>query len=159
MFFRCKVRSTRAADTLRVEIRRYNNPKSTYSVQCVFAHNFITPSFIEEQKHRPDLTKRLEGTVGDLDDLEKSGKFPTAEKIAPEILDAIEKGNFAVMDGRFESQFCWAVSIGSNPKRGWGIWDACLALLAYIVWPFVRSSYEKEADGDAYRAVSEAQKD
>ncbi|KAF2260235.1 putative short chain dehydrogenase/ reductase [Lojkania enalia] len=146
------------ADTLRTEVLRYNNPKSTYAVQCVFAHNFITPTFIEEQKHKPDLTKRLEGTTGDLAELEKSGKFPYAAKIAPEIVAAIDKGDFAIMDGRFEPQICWAVSIGSSPKRGLGIWDSCLALLACLVWPFVRWTNDREAEGDAYRQMGKEER-
>ncbi|KAF2638708.1 hypothetical protein P280DRAFT_471272 [Massarina eburnea CBS 473.64] len=145
------------ADTLRTEVLRYNNPKSTYTVQCVFAHNFITPTFIEEQKNKPYLTKRIEGTTGELEELEKTGKFPYAAKIAPEIVAAIHKGDFAVMDGRFEPQFCWAISIGASPKRGLGIWDTCLALLAFLVWPFIRWSNDKEAEGDAYRPESNEQ--
>ncbi|KAF1960408.1 hypothetical protein CC80DRAFT_532852 [Byssothecium circinans] len=110
------------ADTLGTEIIRYSNAKSKYTVQCVFAHNFITPTFIEEQKHKPDLTKRIEGTTGDLADLE----------IAPEIVAAIRKGDFAVMDGRFEAQFCWAVSIGSSPKWGMGICDSLLGMVSSL---------------------------
>jgi 3-dehydrosphinganine reductase len=136
---------------MRLEIIRYNNPKTTYAVQCVFAHNFITPTFIEEQKRKPALTKRIEGTTGDIAALEKTGNFPRAAKIAPEIVAAIDKGDFAVMDGRFESQLCWGVSISSSPKRGWGIWDTLLALLACIIWPIVRRTHVADADGEAYR--------
>lgn len=137
------------ADTLRVEATRYSGPVSTYSVQCIFAHNYITPTFIEEQKNKPDLTKRLEGTTGNLDEIEKN--FPYAAKIAPEIVEAVRKGDYAVMDNRFEPQFCWAVSMGSAPKRGWGIWDTILAIIASLVFPFVRSGFEKESRGDALR--------
>ena len=138
------------ADTMRLEIIRYNNPKTTYAVQCVFAHTFITPTFIEEQKHKPALTKRIEGTTGDIATLKKTG-VPDAGKIAPEIVAAIDKGDFAVMDRRFEPQLCWGLSISSSPKRGWGLWDTFLALLACIVWPFVRRSHMADADGEAYR--------
>lgn len=78
------------ADTMRLEAMRYSGPVSTYTVHCVFAHNFITPTFLEEQKNKPELTKRLEGTTGDLSDLERH--FPYAEKIAPEIVAAVARG-------------------------------------------------------------------
>ncbi|KAF2445300.1 short chain dehydrogenase [Karstenula rhodostoma CBS 690.94] len=137
------------ADTLRLEIQRYSGPISTYSVQCVFAHNFITPTFIEEQRNKPELTKRLEGTTGDLSKIEKG--FPYAEKIAPEIVANVAKGDFAIMDGRFEPQACWAVSIGSSPKRGFGIWDTILAVLMAVIFPFIRNGWEKECRGDALK--------
>lgn len=143
------------ADTLRIEVTRYNNSKSTYSVQCIFAHNFITPTFIEEQKHKPDLTKRFEGTTGELKDLEQSGKFPYAAEIASELVDAVAKGDFAVMDGRFEPQMCWGVSVGSSPKRGWGVWDTCLSVLASLAWPLIRRTFEKDASGEASHAFSD----
>lgn len=66
-----EVRSASACRYPSTRSQRYSGPVSTYSVQCVFAHNFITPTFIEEQKNKPGLTKRLEGTTGDL---ERSGK-------------------------------------------------------------------------------------
>lgn len=61
------------ADTLRLEALRYSNRKAAYSVQCIFAHNFVTDTFLEEQKLKPALTKRIEGTDGDLST--KTGKF------------------------------------------------------------------------------------
>jgi 3-dehydrosphinganine reductase len=117
----------------------------------VFAHNFITPTFIAEERNKPELLKRLEGTTGELKDLEKTGKFPYASKIAPEIVAAIEQGDFAVMDGRFEPQLCWATAIGASPKRGWGIWDTLFALLASLVMPFARKDWAKMTRGDALR--------
>ncbi|ORY07685.1 hypothetical protein BCR34DRAFT_435941, partial [Clohesyomyces aquaticus] len=99
---------------------------------------FITLTFIEKQKHKLLLTKKIEGTKGDLATLKKTGKFPYAENIAPEIVANIEKGEFAVIDSRFEIQFCWGIGLASSPKRGWGIWDTILAMLACLIWPIVR---------------------
>ncbi|PVH95578.1 hypothetical protein DM02DRAFT_660022 [Periconia macrospinosa] len=134
---------------MRLEIQRYSGPVAKYSAQYIFAHNFITPTFIEEQKNKPDLTKRLEGITGDLKELEK--RFPYVEKIALEIVESVARGDFAIMDGRFEPQACWAVSIGSSPKRGLGLWDTLLALLMAIVFPFIRHCWEKECRGEALR--------
>lgn len=138
------------ADTLRLEAMRYSGPVSEYQVQCVFAHNYITPTFLEEQKNKPDLTKRIEGTTGGLKELEK--QFPYAHKIAPEIVQAAEKGDFAVMDKRLDPQVIWANCIGTEPKRGWGIVDSLLAVLMGIfVFPFIRRDMEKLCKGDALR--------
>ena len=138
------------ADTMRLEATRYSGPVSTYTVQCVFAHNFITPTFLEEQKYKPELTKRLEGTTGELSDLEK--KFPYAEKIAPEIVAAVASGDFAVMDKRTDPQLLWANMIGPSPRRGLGIMDSLLAILmSFFLFPFVRRGWDKTCKGDALR--------
>ncbi|RYP12458.1 hypothetical protein DL765_007312 [Monosporascus sp. GIB2] len=39
----------------------------TQIVQCIFAHNYITLTFLKEQKNKSELTKRIEQTSGDLD--------------------------------------------------------------------------------------------
>ncbi|KAI4865899.1 hypothetical protein F4820DRAFT_418481 [Hypoxylon rubiginosum] len=138
------------ADTMRLEVMRYSGPKSTYAVQCIFAHNYITQTFLEEQKMKPDLCKRIEGTTAtDLATLEKH--FPYAAKIAPEIVAAVASNDFAVTDKRLEPQFLWASGLGSSPKRGWGIVDSLLALLASILFPLIRRDVEKKCKGDAFR--------
>lgn len=134
---------------MRLEATRYSGPASTYTVQCVFAHNFITPTFLQEQKGKPELTKRLEGTTGQLPELEKN--FPYAEKIAPEIVAAIGTGDYAVMDKRMEPQLVWANMIGTSPRRGLGIVDSLLAILMSFVFPFIRRGWEKICNGDALR--------
>ncbi|KAK3984265.1 hypothetical protein QBC44DRAFT_337297 [Cladorrhinum sp. PSN332] len=144
------------ADTLRLEVMRYNNPKSRYVVQCVFAHNFITPTFIREQKSKPALTKRIEGTAGaeNEDAEEMRARFPLASKIAPEMVAGIAEGrdDFAVMDGRLEPQILWAGMVGSSPKRGWGVWDWFVGVMMHLVlYPSIRKGIEKECEGDAFR--------
>lgn len=78
---------------------RYSGSKSTYIVQCIFAHNFGTPTFIEEQKNKPTLTKRIEGTH-----IEDKDRFPPAKKIALEIVAAVASNDFTVIDKRLEPQ-------------------------------------------------------
>ena len=67
-----------------MEVMRYSGPKSTYAVQCIFAHNFITPTFLQEQKTKPELTKRIEGTSGELHELEKQFPEPALQEILPD---------------------------------------------------------------------------
>ena len=138
------------ADTLRMEVMRYSGPKSTYAVQCIFAHNFITPTFLQEQKTKPELTKRIEGTSGELHELEK--QFPYAAKIAPEIVANVASGDYAVCDGRFDPQLLWANAMGASPRRGWGIVDTLMAMFMLLAWPFVRRDMEKKCWGDALGA-------
>jgi 3-dehydrosphinganine reductase len=126
---------------------RYSGPKSTYTVQCVFAQNFITPTFLQEQKTKPKLTKCLEGTSGELRDLEK--QFPYAAKIAPEIVANVASGDSAVCDGRLNPQLLWANAIGASPRRGWGVVDTLMAILMLFAWPFVRRDMEKKCRGGA----------
>ncbi|KAI1390362.1 uncharacterized protein F4822DRAFT_233968 [Hypoxylon trugodes] len=137
------------ADTTRLEAMRYSNSKSTYIVQYIFAHNFITPTFIEEQKNKPELTKQIEGTTGSLAELEKS--FPYAAKIAPEIVAEVASNNFAITDKRVEPQFLWANMIGTSPKRGFGIIDSLLAFLGLFVYPFLRREMEQKCRADPSR--------
>ncbi|RYP61587.1 hypothetical protein DL770_009764 [Monosporascus sp. CRB-9-2] len=125
------------ADTMRLEAMRYSGPQSTYVVQCIFAHNFITPTFLEEQKSKPSLTKRIEGTeaigggsAADISALES--RFPHAHKIAPEIVAAVASNDFAVLDKRLEPQILWANMIGTSPRRGWGIVDCLFAFLMFL---------------------------
>ncbi|KAF2651118.1 putative short chain dehydrogenase/ reductase [Lophiostoma macrostomum CBS 122681] len=138
------------AETLRLECTRYTTPLSTYTTQCIFAHNFISPTFLHEQTLKPALTKRLEGsTASTLNQLEK--QFPYAAQIAPELVKAVARGDFAVVDGRFESQLCLAVGRGASPMRGWGVWDSALEMLGWLVWPWVRWAWRRECEGDAWR--------
>ena len=134
---------------MRLEATRYSGPVSTYAVQCVFAHNYITPTFLQEQKCKPELTKRLEGTTGELCDLEKH--LPCAEDIAPKIVAGVATGDFAVLDNRIEAQLLWANMMGTSPRRGLGIVDSLLAILMSLVTPFIRRGIEKVCQGDALR--------
>lgn len=100
---------------------------------------------------KPDLCKRIEGTTAT--DVATLGKhFPHATKIAPEIVAAVASNDFAVTDKRLEPQFLWASGIGSSPKRGWGIVDSLLALLASLLFPLIRRDIEKKCQGDAFRS-------
>jgi 3-dehydrosphinganine reductase len=136
---------------MRLEAMRYSGPVSKYIVQCIFAHNYITETFLVEQKTKPELCKRIEGTSStELSELEKH--FPYASKIAPEIVANVLSNDFAVMDKRMDPQALWANMIGTSPKRGWGIVDSLLALLTgFLLIPRIRRDMERKCLGDALR--------
>ena len=124
------------ADTLRSEVLRYNGKQSTYSVHCAFPSNFTTAAFIDEQKHKPDLTKRIEGTTGSESELIK--RLPGPERIAKCIITKVEHGDFAITCGDLETPLLFANMRGPSPKRGLGVIDSLLGAVVSIVWPIAR---------------------
>ncbi|CAF9925818.1 MAG: hypothetical protein ALECFALPRED_003225 [Alectoria fallacina] len=74
---KCAVRGL--TDTLRMEALRLSSPATTYTIHCAFPSTFISPAFLEEQKSKPELTKRMEDTMGSMADLEQ--RFPVARGI------------------------------------------------------------------------------
>jgi len=144
---KCAVRAL--ADTLRMEALRYSGPASVYTIHCAFPSNFITQSFFQEQEKKPEVTKRIEGTVGSVAELEK--KFPSAQKVAGQIVEGVARGDFALCDDSMESSLLFANMIGPSPKRGLGILDSILALvIGLFVWPFLRRRYDYMYRRDRY---------
>ncbi|EAW08505.1 putative short chain dehydrogenase/reductase family oxidoreductase [Aspergillus clavatus NRRL 1] len=135
---KCAVRAV--ADTLRQEVLRYNTAAVNYKVHCAFPANFVTPSFIEEQKYKPELTKRIEGTDKPVHDLIE--KTPSPTEVARRILDGVHRDEYAIWYD-FESSFLLSNMLGPTPKRGFGIVDSLLMVLAWIVWPFVRRQHDE----------------
>jgi len=101
---KCAVRAL--ADTLRMEALRYSGPASTYTIHCAFPSNFLTRSFFQEQGKKPEVTKRIEGTTGSVAELEK--KFPSAQKVAGQIIEGVTRGDFALCDDSMESALFFA---------------------------------------------------
>lgn len=111
-----------------------------YKVHCAFPANFVTPSFIEEQKHKPELTKRIEGTDKPVHELIKETPSPT--QVARRILNGVARDEYAIWYD-FESSFLLSNMLGPTPKRGFGIVDSLLMALAWLVWPFVRRKHDE----------------
>ncbi|KAJ5184841.1 short chain dehydrogenase/reductase family oxidoreductase [Penicillium cf. griseofulvum] len=135
---KCAVRGV--ADTLRQEVLRYNTAAVNYKIHCAFPGNFVTPSFIEEQKHKPELTKRIEGTDKAIHELVK--KIPSPTEVAKRILSGVARDEYALWHD-FESSLLLSNMLGPTPKRGFGIVDSLLMVLAWIVWPFVRRQHDE----------------
>ena len=138
------------ADTLRMEALRLSGPASTYTVHCAFPSNFISPALLEEQKSKPELTKRMEGTTGSMAELEQ--RFPSAEEVAQGIIAGVERGDFALCDDSMESGLLFANMIGPSPKRGLGVLDSVLAtVVGLFVWPVFRRRWDKMCKQDGIR--------
>ena len=110
---KCAVRAL--ADVLRTELIRYSGPASKYSVHIAFPSNFISPSFIDEQKNKPELTKRLEGTTGPLSELSK--KLHSSKQVADYIVAAVDKKQYIICS-EYEAALLFGAMIGPSPKKG-----------------------------------------
>lgn len=66
------------ADTLREECILYD-----IDIHCSFPANFYSPGFMEEEKTKPEIIRKLEG----------GGGIKTAEVVAQRIVDRLERGD------------------------------------------------------------------
>ncbi|KAK2007434.1 short chain dehydrogenase [Colletotrichum eremochloae] len=136
---KCAQRSL--ADTLRQEAAIYSTPTCQYKVHCAFPNTFMTEAFMDEQKTKPELTKRIESSDGPLEKLQS--KIPSAEFIAEYIVERVAKGDFAVVSD-FDTEVLWSNMLGSSPKRGFGFVDSVLGLLSgFLVWPVLRYTWTR----------------
>jgi len=66
------------ADTLREECLLYD-----IDISCSFPANILTPGFDEEERTKPEITRKIEGTAG----------AESAEVVAKRIINCLEKGH------------------------------------------------------------------
>ncbi|KAF4906484.1 3-ketodihydrosphingosine reductase tsc10 [Colletotrichum viniferum] len=124
------------ADTLRQEAAIYSTATCQYKVHCAFPNTFMTDAFLDEQKTKPDLTKRIESSDGPIEKLKT--KMLSAEYVAEYIVRGVAKGDFALVSD-FDTEVLWSNMVGSSPKRGFGLVDSILGLLSgFLVWPILR---------------------
>ncbi|CAI0642211.1 unnamed protein product [Colletotrichum noveboracense] len=124
------------ADTLRQEAAIYSTATCQYKVHCAFPNTFMTDAFLDEQKTKPDLTKRIESSDGPIEKLKT--KMLSAEYVAEYIVRGVAKGDFALVSD-FDTEVLWSNMVGSSPKRGFGFVDSILGLLSgFLVWPILR---------------------
>lgn len=147
---KCAVRAL--ADTLRMEVLRYNCPASTYSIHCAFPADFVSPGFILEQNTKTPLTKRIQGVDRPFEELK--ARFPSSEKVASLIIAAVDRGDFVICEDSFAASALFTNMTGPSPRRGLGILDSILGLLVgWVVWPVLRRRWEAmcRQDGEEYR--------
>ncbi len=124
-----------------MEALQYSGRASTYTVHCAFPSNFNTPAFAEENRRKPEVLKRIEGTTGSAAEVAK--RFPSSEKVARQIVAAVDKGEFAICDDSLGSAMLFANMVGPTPKRGLGIIDSFLSVvIGLIVWPLLRRRWD-----------------
>lgn len=120
------------ADTVRQEALMY---PQDIRVHCTFPGTIFTDTFYEEQKSKPALTKRLEGS-----DDPKDGM--TADSVARATMDGLRKGQFLItLD--FQTKLLLNNMRGPSPPNH-GLLDWLVGFLASIIWPFFRSSMDRK---------------
>lgn len=137
-----------------METLRYCSALSTYSVHIAFPADFVSPGFVEEQKTKTPLTKRIQGTDRSLAELER--KFPSSEKVASLVITAVDRGDYIICEDSWAASVLFAGMTGPSPKRGMGIMDAILSpVVTWIVWPYLRWKWEAmtRKDGEEYRGL------
>ncbi|KAG9235261.1 short chain dehydrogenase/ reductase [Amylocarpus encephaloides] len=113
------------ADVLRMECLRYSGLSSTYTIHIAFPSNFLTFAFFQEQEKKPQLTKQIEGTEGSISDHKK--KYPTAEKVATQIVAGVKKGDFAICENSLEAALLWGRTwLGHRRREGGGLLIRCM---------------------------------
>ncbi|CZR66725.1 related to 3-ketosphinganine reductase [Phialocephala subalpina] len=127
------------ADTLRQELLLYGG-KDMYQVHSAFPGTFITDSFLAEQASKPEITKIMEGS--NISDEEIQNKTPSALSIAKKILGGLDKGYFSITSD-WESALILNNMRGPSPRDN-VILDLLLALVAFLVWPFVRRDFDRK---------------
>ena len=127
------------ADTLRQELLLYGG-KDMYQVHSAFPGTFITDSFLGEQASKPEITKIMEGSNMSNEKIQE--KTPLALVIAKRILGGLDKGYFSITSD-------WETALILNNMRGPSprdnvVLDLILALIAFLVWPFVRRDFDRK---------------
>ncbi|RCK66366.1 3-ketodihydrosphingosine reductase TSC10 [Candida viswanathii] len=107
---------------LRQELAPYN-----YRVSCVFPGNFQSEGFEEEQKTKPEITKKIEGP---------SNPIP-GDECAEMIIDQLRKG----YDTITTDTVGWILgtsSLGVFLPRQWGFFQVIIGFVILIIGPIVR---------------------
>ena len=149
---KCALRNL--ADTLRIEVLRFNCPETTYTIHSAFPADFMSPGFILEQETKTALIKKLQGIDPDAHISDLKNRYPSSEKVASLIISAVDKGDYIICPASFASSALFCNMIGPSPKRGLGIVDSLLSVVVgWIFWPILRRRWESvcRKDGENYR--------
>lgn len=104
---------------LRQELSPYN-----YRVTCVFPGNFQSEGFEEEQKTKPDITKKIEGP---------SNPIP-GDECARLIMDQLEKGYDSITTD-FIGWFLGCSVLGISSPRQWGFFQILVSFIVLLIAP------------------------
>lgn len=94
-------------------------------------HCAFPPALIEEQNAKPELTKKIDSTVGSIIEAEK--RLPSAEKVACEIIAGVVKGDIVICHSG--SNFM----VGFWTKRRLGTMSIVASL---FIWPIITHRWE-----------------
>lgn len=106
---------------LRQELSPYN-----YRIACVFPGNFQSEGFEEEQKTKPEITKKIEGP---------SNPIP-GDECADIIIDQLSKG-YDTITTDFVGWVLGTTSLGVFLPRQWGFFQVIIGFIILIIGPIV----------------------
>ncbi|KAE8394833.1 hypothetical protein BDV23DRAFT_146479 [Aspergillus alliaceus] len=133
-----KVAIRALTDTLRQELLLYG--KDAYKVHCCFPGTFLSESFLQEQEHKSDLTKAIEGTDMSRSELELN--MPTARQVAGKIIQGLELGK-TYISVDFQTELLLNNMRGPSP-RFWIVYDFVLGVFASLVWWIFRIWFDRK---------------
>ena len=114
---------------LRQELRPFN-----YRISCIFAGNFSSEGFEEEQKTKPEVTKKIEGPSNPI----------SGEACATIIINELKKG----YDTITTDTIGWVLScsvLGILPRK-WSFFQIIISFIFLIVAPIVNVFMNKDID-------------
>lgn len=105
---------------LQQELTPYN-----YRVSCVFPGNFLSEGFTEEQKTKPEITKKIEGPSSPI----------TSAKCADMVISQLNRGYDTVFTD-FIGWFLSGLTLGVLP-RSWSFFQVIFSLILLIFGPLI----------------------
>jgi 3-dehydrosphinganine reductase len=131
------------ADTLREECLLYD-----IDVHCSFPAGILSPGWDEEEKTKPEITRKLEGPGG----------AESPETVAKAIIDRLERGHKHItyefvgtmLKVHFHTTLLTKNMMQGMTERDNAIWDSFTGILGSIIWPVVRFDWRRQIR--AYKA-------
>ncbi|CCH43507.1 3-ketodihydrosphingosine reductase [Wickerhamomyces ciferrii] len=115
------------ADVLRQEAIPYN-----IRVSSVFPGNFDSEGFLEENKTKPEITKKIEGP-----------SYPiSVETCAKIIIDSLDRG-YETITTDFIGWVLTSISLGLSP-RSWGVLQAIIGFVIALIAPIISWSFNRD---------------
>jgi short-subunit dehydrogenase len=133
-----------ALESLSISLRHEMGPYG-YRISCVFAGNFASEGFAEEQKTKPQITKDIEGP---------SKPIPT-EECAEIVIDRLSKG----YDSITTHTIGWLLGcsvLGMRPRQ-WGFFQIIVSFLFLLIAPIANWVIYRDVE-KYYKKRSEAKK-
>jgi 3-dehydrosphinganine reductase len=115
------------ADTLAMETKLYESTHVPIRVHTIFPATIFTEGFENENKTKPDVTKKLEEDDG--------GQTP--EEVARMAMKGLENGE-EMITTTLMTRFAMSGMMGGSMRSGWVVLDVLLGMVSAIAMPFIR---------------------
>ena len=127
---KCALRAL--SDTLSQELQLYSQGDSV-KVHTIFPATIFTAMYEQENKTKPDITKKLEESDG--------GQTP--DEVAVASVKGLERGEELVTTSGLLGYAMKVGSLGSSKRNGWGVVDTITSWVISVIFAFVRWDMDK----------------